>query len=262
MTTQKPACGAAPGQARRAGSTVTSQAAMATTSPTGPGGYDRDLEVDERLHAEDLTEDPRLDSEAVCLCAVLWSTPDAARVVLEHLVAEDLDRPAHRGRVAIIAEQLQHSRPHDPASIAAVLTRQGPATTATCWRRPSLMPLRPAPHQSPPGTTPSTWSAPATDAASTPPPPGSRRPPPSFPMTTCSRTWLPSAGRSASRPNGCSASPPPSTLPAPSERRGECVEQLPAETDRDVRMINYPPLSSFHPAKVETVRFPLNVRGP
>ena len=98
---------------------------MATTSTTGPGEYDRDLEVDERLHAEDLTEDPRLDAEALCLCAVLWSTPAAARVVLEHLVVEDFDRPAHRDLVAIITEQLQHNQPHDPASIAAVLTRQG-----------------------------------------------------------------------------------------------------------------------------------------
>jgi replicative DNA helicase len=85
-----------------------------------PGG-----EPDERLDAADLTEDPRLDSEALCLCAVLWSTPATARTVVELLVVEDFDRPAHRDLLGLIATELRHGRPHDPASIAAVLTRRG-----------------------------------------------------------------------------------------------------------------------------------------
>jgi replicative DNA helicase len=89
--------------------------------------YDQrpDGEPDERLDAADLTEDPRLDSEALCLCAVLWSPPATARTVVELLVAEDFTRPAHRDLLGLIATELRHGRPHDPASIAAVLTRQG-----------------------------------------------------------------------------------------------------------------------------------------
>jgi replicative DNA helicase len=88
-------------------------------------GEEPAAEYDDRLDADDLTEDPRLDSEALCLCAVLWSTPATARTVLEHLVVEDFTRPAHRDLLELINDQLRHGRPHDPASIAAVLTRQG-----------------------------------------------------------------------------------------------------------------------------------------
>lgn len=98
---------------------------MSTDSNPGRGEVDLGLEVDERLHAADLTEDPRLDSEALCLCAVLWSTPVSARTVVELLVAADFDRPAHRDLLELVREQLQQGRPHDPASIAAVLTRRG-----------------------------------------------------------------------------------------------------------------------------------------
>ncbi len=82
-------------------------------------------ELDERLHVEDLLEDPRLDSEALCLCAVLWSTPATARTVLAHLVASDFDRPVHRDLLEVISTELEHGRPHDPASVAAVFTRRG-----------------------------------------------------------------------------------------------------------------------------------------
>jgi hypothetical protein len=55
---------------------------------------DRGREPDERLDAGDLTEDPRLDSEALCLCGVLWSTATTAGPVVEVLAAGDFTRPA------------------------------------------------------------------------------------------------------------------------------------------------------------------------
>jgi replicative DNA helicase len=98
-----------------------------STDPTSGDHHDDDggLEPDERLDAGDLTEDPRLDSEALCLCGVLWSTPTAAARVVGVLQATDFTRPAHSALFTLIADQLQRGRPHDPASIAAVITGQG-----------------------------------------------------------------------------------------------------------------------------------------
>lgn len=76
-------------------------------------------------YAADLTEDTRLDSEALCLCGLLWSTPAAARTVVDLLQPTDFTRPAHSGLFEIVAGEVQHGRPHDPASIAAVLTHRG-----------------------------------------------------------------------------------------------------------------------------------------
>jgi replicative DNA helicase len=86
---------------------------------------DSTLEPDSRLHAEDLLEDPRLDSEALCLCGLLWSTPGAARRVVDLLEAGDFDRPAHAALFQLVADEVREGRPHDPASIAAALTHQG-----------------------------------------------------------------------------------------------------------------------------------------
>ena len=83
------------------------------------------LELDERLHAEDLTEDPRLDSEALLLCGLLWSTATAVRRVVDLLQATDFARPAHATLFELVGVEIGASRPHDPASIAAVLTHQG-----------------------------------------------------------------------------------------------------------------------------------------
>ncbi|UZJ26895.1 DNA helicase (plasmid) [Rhodococcus antarcticus] len=100
-----------------------------STDPSTTGGPDEGehagLEVDERLDAGDLIEDPRLDSEALCLCGVLWSTAAAAGPVVELLAAGDFTRPAHGALFTLIAEQLRRGRPQDPASIAAVITGQG-----------------------------------------------------------------------------------------------------------------------------------------
>ena len=97
------------------------------TSPDGHPVLEDDpgAELDERLHVEDLTEDPRLDSEALCLCGLMWSTPAAAARVVDLLQADDFTRPAHAALFEILATELQHGRPADPASVAAVLTHQG-----------------------------------------------------------------------------------------------------------------------------------------
>jgi replicative DNA helicase len=98
---------------------------VSTNPTTGAPDEHAGLEPDERLDAGDFTEDPRLDSEALCLCGVLWSTPTAARRVAEVLRASDFTRPAHGALFTLVATQLQQQRPHDPASIAAVITGQG-----------------------------------------------------------------------------------------------------------------------------------------
>ena len=86
---------------------------------------DPGLELDERLHAEDLLEDPRLDSEALLPCGLLWSTPGEARRVVDLLQAGDFARPAHATLFELVAVEIGEGRPHDPASIAAALTHQG-----------------------------------------------------------------------------------------------------------------------------------------
>lgn len=91
----------------------------------GPVGEGPVGEVDDRLYATDLTEDPRLDSEALCLCALLWSTPTAVRRVVDLLRAGDFIRSTHAALFEMIGDELRAGRPHDPASIAAVLTHQG-----------------------------------------------------------------------------------------------------------------------------------------
>ena len=88
---------------------------------------DHGLEPDDRLHAHDLTDDPRLDSEALLLCGLLWSTSGEARRVVDLLEAGDFARPAHATLFELVAEQVREGRPHDPASIAAALTHQGAA---------------------------------------------------------------------------------------------------------------------------------------
>ena len=94
---------------------------------TGIGDHDGGggLEPDDRLQANDLTEDPRLDSEALCLCGVLWSTPTAATLVVELLQADNFTRPTYGELFTLIAGELRRGRPHDPASIAAVITTRG-----------------------------------------------------------------------------------------------------------------------------------------
>lgn len=98
---------------------------MSTDPTTGADDGDSGLEPDERLFAEDLTEDPRLDSEALCLCGLLWSTSAAAGRVVDLLSAGDFTRPTHGELFTLVADQLRQGRPHDPASIAAVITQQG-----------------------------------------------------------------------------------------------------------------------------------------
>jgi replicative DNA helicase len=97
---------------------------MSTTGES-PEPTDQLGEADERLHAGDFTEDPRLDSEALCLCAVLWSTPAAAGQVVGVLDATDFVRAEHAALFGVIADEVTHRRPHDPASIAAVITHRG-----------------------------------------------------------------------------------------------------------------------------------------
>lgn len=45
--------------------------------------------------------------------------------MVDQLQAADFARPAHRDLLELIATEVERGRPHDPASIAAVLTRQG-----------------------------------------------------------------------------------------------------------------------------------------
>lgn len=85
------------------------------------------LELDERLHFGDLASEVHLDSEALCLCGVLWSTPAAARRVVDLLQGEDFTRNAYADLLALIRHELERGRPQDPASVAAALAARGGA---------------------------------------------------------------------------------------------------------------------------------------
>jgi len=75
---------------------------------------------------------PRTDSEALCLCALLWAALEPARQVVAVLSAEDFNRPIYDDLFETIAAHVRASTPHDPAIIAAHLTQLGkpPGTTA------------------------------------------------------------------------------------------------------------------------------------
>ncbi len=80
---------------------------------------------EETVDADDLLDDPRTDIEALCLGALLWSPAPAAQRVTDMLDPIDFDRPVYAELFTVITGQVTAGVPHDPASIAAALTRAG-----------------------------------------------------------------------------------------------------------------------------------------
>ncbi|SFA45049.1 DnaB-like helicase N terminal domain-containing protein [Rhodococcoides kroppenstedtii] len=77
--------------------------------------------------AQELDElDPRTDPESLTLCALMWSaeSADTTRVAAA-LTPGDFASPAHAELFTIIAALITENRPHDPASVAAVIHRAG-----------------------------------------------------------------------------------------------------------------------------------------
>lgn len=70
--------------------------------------------------------DPRTDPESLTLCALMWSaeSDDTTRVAAA-LTPGDFENPAHAELFTIIAALITEGRPHDPASVAAVIHRAG-----------------------------------------------------------------------------------------------------------------------------------------
>lgn len=70
--------------------------------------------------------DPRTDPESLTLCALMWSaeSADTTRVATA-LTPGDFAGPAHAELFTIVADLIAENRPHDPASVAAVIHRAG-----------------------------------------------------------------------------------------------------------------------------------------
>lgn len=70
--------------------------------------------------------DPRTDPESLTLCALMWSaeSDDTTRVATA-LTPGDFASPAHAELFTIVADLIAENRPHDPASVAAVIHRAG-----------------------------------------------------------------------------------------------------------------------------------------
>lgn len=76
----------------------------------------------------DLSEDPRTDAEALCLCALLWAPRATTTDIVGLLTAADFYRPRYGALFELIATHSAAGTPHDPASIAATITAAGTGT--------------------------------------------------------------------------------------------------------------------------------------
>ncbi len=162
---------------------------MRTASTESGTGYDVALDeaAGDSIQVGDLLEDPLTDAEALCLCSLLWSPAPTARAITTTLSSGDFHRPVYGELFDTIAEQVAAGVPHDPASIAAVLTQAG----KTAGHRGTQL-ARATMAGSPPeavGHTPSPWPPPPTGAASTPRPRRWPRPPSNYLKINSSTTW-------------------------------------------------------------------------
>ncbi|OZF01234.1 DnaB-like helicase N-terminal domain-containing protein [Rhodococcoides fascians] len=89
--------------------------ALRAVEPTGDGEDDTDL-----------TDRPETAPEALAICALMWlqDSDECARIA-GALQAGDFYDPAYRELYGVVQELVVGSRPHDPASVLAVLTRAG-----------------------------------------------------------------------------------------------------------------------------------------
>ncbi len=166
---------------------------MSSASTESGNGYTAGLDeaADDSIQVGDLLDDPRTDAEALCLCSLLWSPAPTARAITTALTGNDFHRPVYGELFDTIAEQVAAGVPHDPASIAAVLTQAGKTAghrgtqlaRALTQATMAGSPPEAAGHYALAGPPP------PTGAASTPRPRRWPRPPSNYPKTNSSTTW-------------------------------------------------------------------------
>ncbi len=71
-------------------------------------------EPGDEISADDLTDDPREDVEALCLCALLWTTPDTAARIVDTLTTADFYRPIYAELYDVIATLVRSGAPTRP----------------------------------------------------------------------------------------------------------------------------------------------------
>ncbi len=96
-----------------------------TANPVNPPNVD---EGPDELDGADLGDDPRIDPEALCLCALLWAPAATAHRVCQVLAADDFYSPVYAELYALITAAVGEGQPHDPASIATTITARGEGT--------------------------------------------------------------------------------------------------------------------------------------
>jgi len=94
------------------------------TAPVREVGEDTDLSMC-TVGIGELTDDPRTNPEALCLCALLWAPPEAAQRVVGVLRAEDFHTPVYGQLFEMIREAVTAGDPHDPASVLGAITAAG-----------------------------------------------------------------------------------------------------------------------------------------
>lgn len=96
-----------------------------TANPVNPPNVD---EGPDELDGAGLGDDPRIDPEALCLCALLWAPAATAHRVCRALAADDFYSPVYAELYALITAAVGEGQPHDPASIATTITAHGEGT--------------------------------------------------------------------------------------------------------------------------------------
>ena len=97
-----------------------SSTVLALVPTTGLPGVDVAGEL-----VDELAYRPNLDTEALCLCALVWAPVATARVVVEHLRSSDFYRPAYGELYSVIAELVEAGQPHSAPLILAQLHSAG-----------------------------------------------------------------------------------------------------------------------------------------
>ncbi|NKS54413.1 DNA helicase [Rhodococcus hoagii] len=82
-------------------------------------------EPGDEISADDLTDDPREDVEALCLCALLWTTPATAARIVDTLTTADFYRPIYAELYDVIASLVRSGAPHEAPMVAVKLEQDG-----------------------------------------------------------------------------------------------------------------------------------------
>lgn len=82
-----------------------------------------ELDLDDELSA--LADRPDLDCEALCLCALLWAPAQVARLIVEHLRADDFYRPTYGALYTVLTRLITSGQPHSAPLVLAALQRDG-----------------------------------------------------------------------------------------------------------------------------------------